>query len=116
MVYVEDVAKTFVHALGLANSGTILDFPIECGPADSATVNRVAYVIGEESKLYTGHEYQITHLPMRRGETPNAVVSADQSTLERAGVDWEFVSLQEGMGRTVKWFAQNEGVTWFRPE
>lgn len=116
MVYVEDVAKTFVHALNLSNNGFTLDFAIECGPPDSATVNEVAQTVGIESQRYTGHGYQITHIPMRRGETPNATVSADQSTLDRAGVHWDFVTLDDGMERTVKWFAENEGTAWRRPE
>lgn len=115
MVYVEDVAKCFVHALQLAGSGRVLDYPIECGPSVSATVNEVAECIGAESRLYTGHDYQLTHIPMRRGETAGAVVSADQSTLKRAGITWDFVTLEDGMARTVKWFAQNEGKTWERP-
>ena len=116
MVYVEDVAKTFVHALNLAKAGAVMDFAIECGPPTSATVNQVAEIIGLESMRHTSHGFEITHLPMRRGETPGATVSADQSTLERADVDWDFVTLEDGMRKTVQWFAENEGTAWHRPE
>lgn len=41
------------------------------------------------------------------------VVSADTSTLEVVGENADnFVPLDEGIARTVKWFRQNEGITW----
>lgn len=116
MVYVEDVARTLVHALAIADREGPLDYVIEAGPQESKTVNEVATAIGEESRRYTGHGYELVHLPMRPGEVPGDVVSADTSTLARAGVDWEFVSLEDGMERTVKWFAANEAKHWHRPE
>lgn len=116
MVYVEDVAKVFIHSLAMASAGFIFNFAVETGPEKSHTVNQVATIIGEESTRYTGHGYNIDHLPMRRGETPGATVSADQQTLYKAGVDWKFVPLEIGMERTVKWFAANEATHWHRPE
>ncbi len=44
------------------------------------------------------------------------VVSADVNTLAQLGIDpASFVSLDEGMERTVNWFRGNEGVTWRSP-
>lgn len=44
------------------------------------------------------------------------VVSADANTLAQLDIDpASFVSLDEGMERTVNWFRENEGVTWRSP-
>jgi nucleoside-diphosphate-sugar epimerase len=45
------------------------------------------------------------------------VVSADVSTLRALQLDaGDFISLQEGISRTVDWFRDNEGLTWNRTE
>jgi len=45
------------------------------------------------------------------------VVSADPDTLQAVGIDpASFVSLSEGIARTVEWYRQNEGVTWRIPK
>jgi nucleoside-diphosphate-sugar epimerase len=42
------------------------------------------------------------------------VVSADVSTLAAVGIDHQsFKPLSEGIAETVKWFKENDGVTWF---
>jgi len=57
----------------------------------------------------------ISHMPMRPGEIPGARVVADTSTLLDVGIDpQEFVSLQDGVTATVRWFAENEGITWHK--
>ena len=44
------------------------------------------------------------------------VVSADVNTLAPLGIDpASFLPLTEGMERTVRWFRENEGVTWRSP-
>jgi nucleoside-diphosphate-sugar epimerase len=44
------------------------------------------------------------------------VVSADTTTLETIGIDASsFITLNEGIERTVKWYRENEGVTWRIP-
>src|SRR3954471_19193732 len=45
MVYVRDVARMLVHGLELASQGQVVDFTIECGPRDNATVNQVAELV-----------------------------------------------------------------------
>lgn len=117
MVYVEDVARVLVHALELAAVGDVKDFVIEAGPRESRTVNQVAESVIRHAQRHTHHAVDIVHLPMRPGEVPGATVSADVTTLARVGINPDdFVDLEDGLARTVDWFAQNEGVTWRRPE
>ncbi|WP_332699954.1 hypothetical protein, partial [Halalkalibacter lacteus] len=80
-----------------------LEKAAEVGPVESATVNDVARLVAEEAAIATGREpVGITHLPMRPGEVPNAVVRSNVSTLEPLGIDANgFVSLEEGVKRTV---------------
>ena len=45
------------------------------------------------------------------------VVSADTTTLQTIGIDSQsFITLNEGIERTVKWYRENEGVTWRIPK
>jgi UDP-glucose 4-epimerase len=116
MVYVEDVAATFVHCLGLAEKRQVPEFTVECGPSVSCSVNEVAETIIAEAAKVTGREVPIAHLPMRPGEVPNAVVKADVTTMEKVGIAHDFfVPVEVGMERTVRWFAENEGTHWTRP-
>ena len=112
MVYVEDVAKVLVAALGSGEEG-----PIECGPPTSVTVNQMAKMVAGEVAIDTEVQVPIEHLPMRPGEVPDAVVKADTSTLKLIGLDADdFVPLNEGIRSTVQWFIENEGLHWKRPD
>jgi UDP-glucose 4-epimerase len=113
MVYVGDVACALVNALEEANKGNVFDRVVEVGPKDNKTVNEVAQLIMDMSNSTS----KIVHLPMRPGETPNATVKADYSTLELVGMKEEALTpLEQGMKETVEWFEQNKGVTWHDPE
>lgn len=104
MVHVLDVARVMVAALGSAQT----ERPTEVGPIESVTVNEIAKLVIE----IVG-KGKIEHLPMRPGEVPNAVVSADTTTLAQVGVDpRSFVDLQGGVEETVRWFRENEWKTW----
>lgn len=113
-VWVGDVARTFVSALEYTATNGPLEKAAEVGPVESATVNDVARLVAEEAAIATGREpVGITHLPMRPGEVPNAVVRSDVSTLEPLGIDANgFVSLEEGVKRTVTWFAESWLPGW----
>lgn len=115
MLYVGDLARVLVDALELAAKGTVLDYVLEAGPTEHATVNEVAQLVVDEASLRTGKHVEIVHLPMRPGEIPGATVCADRSTLHQAGVAADFVDLAVGMALTVDWFADNKGVTWSPP-
>lgn len=118
MVYVGDLAETLVKALEAAENGNICEKVIECGPRINNTVNEVAAKVIEVTEALGLAEpgNTVTHLPMRPGEIAGARVTADISTLGQIGMDTDyFVGLGEGLRRTVKWFHENEGVTWTRP-
>jgi UDP-glucose 4-epimerase len=112
MVYVTDVARVMVSALGSSVFG-----PIGVGPAQSATVNEIAQRVNQEV-FGDAPAPALIHLPMRPGEVPDAVVSVGESAkyLKEVGVDWDsFVSIDEGIKKTVKWYRDNEGTAWHRP-
>lgn len=113
-VYVGDVASTFVTALEYTVSHGVLEKPAEVGPVESCTVNDVARLVTKYAAEATGKDVApVTHLPMRPGEVPGAVVRSDTSTLEPLGIDArDFVSLEEGVRRTVEWYAENWLPFW----
>lgn len=113
-VYVGDVASAFVTALEHTASAGVLDKPAEVGPVESCTVNDVARLVSRYAAEATGGvEVDIAHLPMRPGEVPGAVVRSDTSTLAPLGINANgFVSLEEGVRRTVEWYAENWLPFW----
>jgi len=113
-IYVGDVASTFVTALEYTASNGALEKPAEVGPVESCTVNDVARLVAKFAAEASGSKaVDITHLPMRPGEVPGAVVRSDTSTLEPLGIDAStFVSLEEGIRRTVEWYAENWLPFW----
>lgn len=108
-VYVTDVARAFVQAIEHTRDHGAPAQPVEVGPASSVTVNDIAALVAEHAARLTGSTpVEIKHLPMRPGEVPGAVVSADTSTLAQIGMTAEeFVPLEEGVARTVEWYATN---------
>ena len=112
MVYVGDVATALVNALEEAMLGNVLDKPVEVGPKQQHTVREVAELIRE----LANSKSKITSLPMRKGETPNAIVSADYESLKQIGMDVEELRpLAEGMQETIDWYRDNMGELWVRP-
>lgn len=113
-VYVEDVAKTFVTALEHTNAHGPIEKPVGCGPKISATINEIAEMVSSEAARATGKKpVSVTHLPMRPGEVPNAVVRADTDSLSLINMDADdFLPLGEGVRRTVDWFAANWLPFW----
>ena len=106
-VYVADVARTFVTALEHTAEHGPTERPVEVGPLTSVTVNDIARIVAEYAAEITAREpVGIKHLPMRPGEVPNAVVSSDTSTLQQIGMTAaDFVTLDEGIRRTVDYYA-----------
>ena len=109
-VYVEDVARAFVAALEYTAQRGPTERPVEVGPLTSVTVNDIARLVAEQAAILTDREpVGITHLPMRPGEVPNAIVTSDTDTLKQVGLDAaDFVPLDEGIRRTVDYYAS----TW----
>jgi len=101
MCWVGDVAQALVVALEKANEGVIFDEAVEVGPEVNSTVKEVAELIIKIS----GSSSEIVNLPMRPGEIPNAVVSADVKTLNLVGMSADNLKpLEQGMTETVEWF------------
>lgn len=101
MCWVGDVAKAMVISTEKASKGEVFPEAVEVGPKKNKTVNQVAELIVSLSNSNS----KIVHLPMRPGEIPNAVVSADVSTLKHVGMsDPSLMPLEEGMKITVDWF------------
>jgi UDP-glucose 4-epimerase len=116
MVYVADVAKALVGALEKAAEGEIFDTVVEVGPKQNYTVNEVAQLVIDICKNRGAEDVAIKHLPMRAGETPNAVVKADYSTLHLVDMnEEELVPLDIGMRKTVEYYIDNKGTTWESP-
>jgi UDP-glucose 4-epimerase len=113
-VYVEDVARAFVSALAVTLSLGRPELPVEVGPAHSCTVAEVAELVLAEAAKVTGRQQAaLEYLPMRRGEIPGAVVSSDVSTLTQIDLAARnFVPLQEGIRRTVAWYAEHWLPGW----
>lgn len=108
-VYVVDVAESFVSALNALAQGQEPG-TFEVGPSVSVTVETVARMVIDSVNLHTTIRTpsKIQFLPMRPGEVPNSVTSADSSSLELIGVDTsKFTSLRDGLELTVKWYHQN---------
>ena len=116
MVYVGDLARALVEALLCAERGEVHDHAVEVGPDEHHTVLEVAQLVNSIAAELTGVQVPIVHLPMRPGETPGDQVVADTETLRLLGMDAkEFMPLDEGMRRTVEYFATADGIDWHRP-
>lgn len=109
-VYVADVANVFVSALNSIYASPlgldeITDY--EVGPVESKTVNDIAQMVADEVQKQNPQSGipLITHLPMRPGEVPNSVTRANTDTLVDLDISaHEFVPLEEGIAKTVKYF------------
>lgn len=116
MVYVGDVAKALVLALGQAMLGNCLDKVVEVGPTINTTVEDVANLVIELAVKQGYPPLPTKHLPMRPGEIAGARVTADNSTLNLIGFDpKDLVPLEEGMAKTVDYFIETEGEKWDKP-
>jgi UDP-glucose 4-epimerase len=101
MVYVGDVAEALVRALDAAKAGVVFDRAVEVGPSEHMTVREVAELV---IKL-TGSKSRIVCLPMRPGEIPGAVVSADVETLDLVEMHADsLVPVEHGMAETIEYF------------
>lgn len=111
-VFVSDVARIFVDALELIAEKDSTPGIFEVGPErdDSVDVRTIAEMVRAEAQKVTGKRSKIVDLPMRPGEVPAAAVQADTEALHRElhiYPETDFVSLQEGIERTVQWYAEN---------
>lgn len=116
MVYVGDVAKGLVSALEEASKGNVLDKVVEIGPSVHYPVQEIAELIIDLCVQLGYDEVPIINLPMRPGEIPGAVVTADTSTLELVGMKLEeLMPLVQGMNSTIEYFIDSKGKEWHQP-
>jgi len=115
MIYVEDVAKILVRAL-VVNHGQYVYVPardsvnqvrFDAGTGLAITVQEIANKVIR----YVG-KGKICNVPMRPGEPSGSVVLGDPSTLGAlfGGKVPVFMSLEEGIARTVEYYRHMLGV------
>lgn len=114
-VHVRDVAAAIVAAFEAAAAGTVAPHVLEIGPTEHRTVNEVAAMVAEAAVHLTGQPVPVHHLPMRPGEQPGATVTCDPHTFAAIGHEPQLTHLVDGIVETTRWFAEHEGVTWWRP-
>jgi len=101
MIHVRDGEKALVRGMEKAAKDDVFEHAVEVGPAISNTVLQVAEMIIELSDSSS----QIKHLPMRPGEIPNAIVSANTDTLEFVDMcHEELIPLTDGLTETIDYF------------
>lgn len=110
MIYAEDIATGLVAALEYTMTLGPADHVFELGTGRRTTVLDIAETVVKEAENYTETPGRITHLPMRPGETPGAVVLADPTTceaLDRFGYDTSNLwTLEDGVADTVAHYWQ----------
>jgi UDP-glucose 4-epimerase len=103
MIYVGDVARVLVEALIATEQGQMVS--LEAGSGNPTTVNDIANVVIDQAELVTGKRVELIHIPMRPGEDANSIVLGDPKTLAAIGMDdSDFVTLEDGVARTVRYF------------
>jgi UDP-glucose 4-epimerase len=111
MVFVEDVAKSLVTAMKLATAGAVASKTMSFGPSKHNTVRDVA-----EEIIRAAGGGTLVDAPMRAGEEEGAVVTADGKDADWFGeLSRNLVPLQEGIARTVRWYADQRNVSWKDP-
>lgn len=98
LVYAGDTAEILVRAL---EAPEIANEVIDAGSGEGVPIIDVAKLISKMTRA------PIEFLPMRPGETSKAIIRGDTSTLEKWLGKYEFISLEEGMKRTVNWYKEH---------
>lgn len=104
MVYVTDLADILINA-ATQGHGEYSGHVFQAGPGLNLTVNDIAEAIIR----ITGSKSKITHVPMRPGETPGAVVKADPKTLDKLG-EYKFTQFEYGISKTIDWYKENHEI------
>lgn len=106
MVYVGDVAHVLVAALEYTLENGAIDASLDAGTGRRTSVLQIAReVVKAANNFPIPAGPVITHLPMRPGETPGAIVLADTKDAYEFGLmPEELVTLEEGVMRTTEWY------------
>ena len=97
MIYSGDIGALTVN---FTRSGCVDRIP-DCGSGIGLTVNQVA----ESVNAHFGNKAGIRHLPMRAGETPNTVLTADTTALREVLGDYPMTSYEDALALTLDWYA-----------
>lgn len=101
LVYVDDIAKIAVEAMNKPREELTNEEVIEVGVGQGMVVNDLA----ESIRDMCHSKSEIIHEPMRSGETPNTLLSADITRLKQImGPDFKFTDFKEGMLRTINYY------------
>ena len=94
-IYVDDVARLICD---LATTENAVNGTYDIGTGTGRSVNEVCDLILE----LTGSNSAVQRLPMRPGETSDSALRADLSSIERVMPVGEFVSLRDGLKKTIE--------------
>lgn len=97
MIYSYDIAALTVRFTRTENTTMTPD----CGTGVRMSVNDVARSVND----YFGNSAGIKHLPMRPGETPNTVLTADTTALTGAIGDLDVAPYDSSLAATLDWYA-----------
>ena len=100
MVYAPDLAAMTVGFTRTAYAGEALD----CGSGVGISVNEVARTVNE----YLGNPAGVRHVAMRRGETPNTTLVANNRRLLDLLGGFTFSKWEETLGTTLDWYASRD--------
>lgn len=114
--FVEDVARSLVFGLLEAAAGRVWPRACAFGPREHLQVREVAAIIASEAQVLGFGEADFELLPMRAGEEEGSRVTAPSEDLLMFGslVDAALPS-EEGLRRTVRWYAEQANVSWKVP-
>lgn len=100
MIYVKDLANILIDAC--VKEHNLYDTVIDAGTGRETSVNWIA----EQVIVAADSQSKIVHSPMRPGEPEKSVVRADRETLALLG-EYNLVSFEEGIKKTVEWYRDN---------
>ncbi len=102
LIYSKDIASLTVE---FTRSGQVEQTP-DCGTGIRMSVNAVA----EDINRYYGNKAGLRHLPMRPGETPNTVLTADTTLLTAVLGELKVTPYETALADTLEWYGQLDGA------
>jgi len=106
LIYAGDVAE--ILARTLLTKGIPNDIIYEAGVGGGMTINKAVDIV----MAVTGSKSEVIHVPMRAGETPNAVVEISDKGWEDLGKhvgyhEKDLTPIDDAVVKTVAWYKKN---------